>query len=284
MDYSQMSTLLSCARKYEHLYIDRVGDETGAAATNFGTLWHRIMELHSRGYEDPVTQALDDLKWTDDPTDYRTADKARLAYQRWREKYIEYPWLIHASEEPFSVMLPGIMDEPYEGRMDTIVEADAGEGMGLELWVGDYKTTSSLLSDWVSLYRISNQFKLYYVVAKMCHPHKKIAGVVVDVLHVLKGTKSGKTDPEREGIRLYRVFFRYDEAQCREALNDFDLAVKVKKFYQEQNYFPRNTKTCRDFNKACPFLDVCDTADPDLRRRILAVLPPNTFNPLDRSV
>lgn len=274
MDYSSMS-LLSCPRKYEYTVLRKKGGDPDSPALNFGTLWHKIRELHGKGEVEVVDRAAAMLNWVDPIDDWRTLDKARLAYQRYQEFY--KPWEIHMTEEGFSVNLPGI-EEPYTGRIDSIVTTDSGEGKGKEKWVVDFKTSSSLPSEWVALYRVSDQFKLYYTVARMFDPN--VVGVCVDLLHVTKGNKSGKTEGEREGVRMYRVFFRYTEEHCAEAVADFAVISQTVKFYEQLGYFPKNTKMCREFNRPCVFLDVCDQGNPDLREKILAALPENTFDPL----
>lgn len=275
MDYSGLSTL-SCPRKFEYLQVHRKCGSNGSPATKFGTLWHKIMEYELQGDPNPFNRAVADLGWEDPQLDYRTAEKARLAYTRWKNQYPPFP-KVYMTEEPFSVRLPGI-EEPYEGRLDGIVDADAQEGKGVEKWVLDFKTTSLLPSDWVALYRVSNQFKLYLTVARMFD--SSVVGVCVDLLHVTKGNKAGPSQDDKNGTRLYRVFFRYEEEHCAEAVADFAVGVQTVQFYKQLGYFPKNTKVCREFNKACEFLDVCDTADPELRERILAAMDDYTFDPL----
>lgn len=280
MDFSSMSTLLSCPREYQESQVFRKAGDNESPATKFGTLWHTIMELHANGDPDPVAAALVRTTWTDDPTDYRTFAKAELAFQRWKETYDGKVWIVQSVEEPFSLALLPSCPESYDGRRDQIVDADSEEGKGIERWVVDFKTTSMLPYDWIQTFRISNQFKLYVAAARAVDP--KIVGVCVDILHVTKGNKAGKTEGEREGVRLYRVFFRYKAEQIEEALVDFAAAVEMKEHFTRLGYWPRNTKNCRRFGHTCPFLDMCETGDRELRGRIRDALPANTFDPLRR--
>lgn len=272
MDYSSMSTLLSCPREYEEQYIHRKVGHEESAALAFGTLWHKIMELHGMGYM--FTSLVDDaaelVGWTD-TGDYRTLARAREAYEQWKERYAKEHWKPLATEQPFSVQIMESCPEPYVGRRDLLVEADSGEGRGVERWIVDYKTTSMLPRDWVTLYRISNQFKLYYAAGRALDP--TIAGICVDVVVV-----------SRKETRLYRLFFRYTGEQIEESLVDFAAAVAARDFYNELEYYPRNTKNCRRFGTVCPYLDLCDTHDPELRARLREALPDNTFDPLKTGV
>lgn len=275
MDYSSMSTLLTCPKKYYYSQVEKLAPAQEATALGFGKAWHKIMEYHNDRRPNPLT-ALDDIGWVDPYDDYRTREKLTRGYLAWAEQYRDTPWDVVVQEVPVQHNFGGF---PYEGRVDVVVNTDSHHGNGVELWLGDYKTASRLELDWIVYYRVSNQFKLYYAAMKEKYPN--LAGMFVDVYHATKGVQKGKTEEERRGNRFYREFFRYDDGQIEEAVNDFIGASEVAAVHKGSGNWPKNTNSCHHFNRPCPFLDMCDTADPKLREMLKAQYVPNMFNPLE---
>lgn len=275
MDHSAMSTLLTCARKYEYLYRYRKAEEQVSNALRGGTFWHKILEQHAdHGFCD-VDELAQKLQWQDPPDDYRTLAKYRRAYAIWRETVApQYRFL--DAEFSFTRPVDGT-DEPAEGRIDGLVEWDANQGTGVERWILDAKTTGRLESNWVQTYRLSDQFQLYIYEARQ--RGLGVAGTVVDVFHCTKGNKSGKTDGEREGIRFYQLPIRYDQRRIDEVLQTFRAADALVKGFTAAGYFPPNRSACKMYNRTCGFADLCDTSDPTLRADLLKALPDNTFSP-----
>ena len=128
----------------------------------------------------------------------------------------------------------------------------------------DLKSTGKTPFDWVTQYRISNQFKGYYI-SRSVQDDVEIAGVIVDLYVATPGNKKGKTEEDRAGDHFYRAFIRYDEGDdLTEFYKDYEEAVKLRDRYRAQGYWPKNTNACWQ----CPFTEVCDILDPDLRRRL----------------
>lgn len=278
MDNSEMAVLLSCPRKHQYLYGERITEEDKALALSFGTAWHKIMEAHNKGESDPI-QAIGD--YIDPPDDYRTYDKLRKAYASWRQQYQNVPWNVIHSEWGIRSM---IGTDPYEGLIDVVVETDSNHiGHGLEKWIVDYKTASRMELDWVTTYRVSNQFKLYLRNARKAYPD--LVGVCVDVYHATKGAvKTGKTQEDIDGNKFYRQFFRYEEFELDEAEKDFMAANLIKRTCEDAGYWPKNTGACRMYNRTCEFIDLCDASTPELREMLKENFVPNTFDPLRRDV
>ena len=270
MDYSGMTTLLLCPRLYKYQYVDKLAPAEEAPALNFGTAWHKIMEYHNKGHENPL-EALNDLGYIDPAGDYRTREKLIKAYEMWRTQYAETPWEVLLAEQ-------GVQGVDFEGRVDGVVRTRAFGEMELSLWLVDYKTTSRLETDWITTYHVSDQFKLYLRALRQQYP--ELRGVLVDVYHATKGNKSASSEGERIGNRFYRQYLLYEEVELQEANQDLRMALAVKDLYEQHGYWPKNTKACHHFNRACPFLDVCDAADPEIKARLLSGFKPNTFDPL----
>ena len=282
MDYSSLSKVLSCARQYEHSEIDRLAPSGARASAKFGDAWHQILYRFGAGgvpeelsTEEFAEHVLIGMDWADS-LDYRNAAKLKRGFRRYVEHYATQPFRYIGRETSFKRAVRGV-SEPWEGRIDAIVEWDAGQGKGKELWVVDYKTTSRLQSDWVEFYRNSNQFKGYFLSAQADWP--ELAGVVVDVYHATKGAKSGKSFEELEGNRFYRLPIRYEEFTLREAEADFVTGVTTAAMYRELGYYPKNTSNCYQYGSACPFLELCDAHSDESRARLKQTFEPNTFDP-----
>lgn len=285
MDYSEMSTLLSCARKHQLQYTVGVAEDKTSSALDFGAAWHKIMEEHGKQcitfganiYDgELVERVLHEMKWMDPTDDFRTGDKLKLGYEHWYEQ--------QGNRYQYKTVEGGFSHdvgetEPWTGRKDADILYDPNHGRGIEEFVVDYKTTSRLDADWIDQYTISTQFKGYYLHGKSVHPD--LAGVIVDVFHVTKGNKSGKTDGEKLGVRFYNLVLRFDPIDLLEARADFSAALALKARYRETGYAPKNTSACRMFNRTCGFIEVCNTSDPEVRRTLIENLPPHTFNPLE---
>lgn len=285
MDYSDLSKLLSCARMYQHSRIERLRTPGERMAHSFGKGWHAIhqewarLQLAGRTEYSPddVTEwVLSTIGWQDNPEDYRTGDKLRRAFRAYHERYALEQFQYDAAEQSFTFEYAPDL-EPIEGRIDAVVRADAGWGNGVQRWLVDYKTTSMLRGDWVEYYRVSNQFKYYYLNEKNNFPD--LAGVCVDVYHATSGNKRGKTEGERNGDRFYRMFFQYSPLQLDEAIRDFAVANTTREMYAELGYWPKNTSACHQFGVSCPFLELCEATTEELRNKLRAGYEVEDFSP-----
>ncbi|HUT86484.1 MAG TPA: PD-(D/E)XK nuclease family protein [Candidatus Heimdallarchaeota archaeon] len=275
MDYSTMSTGLGCWRKDFHRHEEKLAPAGDAIALRFGTAWHKIMEWHNLGKPNPIV-VLDEMGWIDPPNDWRTREKLVRGYHKWCEVYRNTPWNVRLAEVPLQTTFDGW---PYEGKSDILVETDAGEGTGIELWSGDAKTSSRLTTSWVTFYRVSNQFKLYFAAMREREP--TLAGLFVDLYHCTKGVAKSKDEDEHYGNRFHRQFFRFDERSIEEAIKDFAAASRLRSFVKESGYWPKNTDHCNHYNTPCEFLDLCEEPDPEVQQILKAQYVPYTFNPLE---
>lgn len=283
MDYSTLSTVLSCAREHYHSDIEKLAPLSERQAVSFGHAWHAIMYYHAKlstigqvMVEEDIDKVLSTLKWTDEPGDYRTAAKLKKGYKSYLERYKNTPFQYDKAESSFKFAVKGIK-EPWEGRRDLIAKWDAGEGRGEELWVVDYKTTSRMVSNWVEVYRNSNQFKGYFLSAQK--EGLTPAGVIVDVYHATKGVQKGKTDEDKEGNHFYRMVIRYEDFQLAEAEADFAVGATQAAMYKELGYYPKNTSACQRFGSTCAFLELCDAKSEESREKLKKGYGVNTFDP-----
>lgn len=270
MDYSSMSDLLTCARKYQLSKLEglKAPSDGGPPALNYGSLWHMIQETAFRNPgstpQEIVQIAAGNIRWQDPVKDYRTLEKAQRGYELWLQRYAGVPWTVTEVELKYNVLLVPDL-EPHSGRPDGIVLADALDDGNLERWIVDYKTTGKVSMNWETQYRISNQFKMYYASRALTDP-EPIAGVCVDIYCATSGNKQKKDIYELEGHRFFRFFIRMDgeSGDLDEMYQDYASAVTLKNVYQQAGYFPKNTSACWN----CPFTDICETRDPELREAL----------------
>lgn len=281
MDYSGQSDLLTCPRKYEHHWLDRLTDPSPSIALQFGGAWHKILETYGLikmgemsddgvfQPDDLVNGVLKSEGW-EDPTDYRTAEKLRQGFRGWVEHWMDQPLQYVVTEQSYRAELIPDM-EPQTGIIDAIAWVMVDPSRGKELFVVDYKTTSRLESDWVTLYRNSNQFKYYYLAMKARYP--ELAGVLVDVYHATKGVQRTK-DP---GNKFYRIVIRYEGDTLQEAVWDYGHTVEQRNGLAagEHPFFPKNTSACHAYNHTCAFIDLCDAKSEDERNRLKSGFAPN---------
>lgn len=264
---SGMDTLLSCGRKYQHTYIDKLtGEQPDDTALNFGSAWHKIRANRVLGA--PIEEVLD--TYPDMPEkEYRTKDRLRVAdrlyTERWPVPYRVRDWQGKPAVEVEYRIHIGPDDQT--GIIDLWADADTNEGEGWLPWVIDYKSTSYLTGSWVEYYRTSNQFRAYFTAAGVMK--MEAVGVLVDVFHVTPGVKKGKDEAERNGCHFYRLPIKYTQLAVEEWYKNFLTSITLAEMYAETGYYPqRAPAACNEYNRPCAFLDICNTFDEETRRKL----------------
>lgn len=268
---SILELVQECPRKYSYLEKDRITTEGEAVSTRFGTAWHEIKRLRSLGAT--IDEALAQVTLEVGPDEYRNKEKLMKAELHYLKRYGGpiVPLSPKHLELETLQWIEGV-PVPLLSHMDCVAMLDVNEGTGVEKWVVDYKTTSRLESDWVSSYRVSNQFKAYYAAAKIEHPD--IAGVICDLLHVTKGLttergQKGKSQEQIDGVHLYRLPIRYSDYVIDEWRQTMKSGWEAIQKYEADNFYPLHAPiACKAYGSTCPFLDICDTQDPARRELI----------------
>ena len=277
---SGLSMLLSCPRKYFHTYEQGLQPEKKSWSLTFGSLVHTVFELW-RGGQSPDEAFFSGTKDMPAPPkkDMRTKAKLRLLFDNYRDFYKNDGLVLvadpdtgkPATEWKFNVMIPEL-EESVPGIIDYTAQWDANEKKGKELWLFDYKTTTRLELDWVKQYRVSNQFKAYAWIGMGKYP--EIAGIVCDLMRITAGNKKGKTKYERDGTMFYRLPIRYTSDALNEWRANMASGQALKKIYKSSGYWPQNAPdACKAYGSSCPFLDICDTQDEEIREVIIQGFP-----------
>lgn len=271
---SSLDLIQECPRKLQLSKLEGLSTEGESISTKFGTAWHAIKRLRSlgKGIEEAVAEATKDYI-VSDSYEYRTAEKLLKAEQHYTKLYggALVPLTPEDVELETLLWVEGI-PIPIKTITDCIAMLDVNEGTGVEKWVVDYKTTSRLERDWVSHYRVSNQFKAYFAGAKLEHPD--LAGVLVDIFNVSKGVstdrgKAGKSAAEADGCHFYRLPIRYTDFAIEEWKQNMLAGYETLLFHEKRGFYPMHAPTaCKAFGTTCPFIDICDTQDPERRELI----------------
>lgn len=270
---STLDLIFECPRKFQLSKLEGLTTEGESISTKFGTAWHLMKRLRSTGssLEEAYTEVVKDYV-VSNSDEYRTAERLHTAEYHYSTRYGGpiIPLTPQDVELETLLWVEGI-PIPIKTISDCIAMVDVNEGMGVEKWVVDYKTTSRLEKDWVAQYRVSNQFKAYYAGALLEHPD--LAGVLVDLFNVTKGVttdrgRAGKSAAEADGCHFYRLPIRYTDFAINEWKQNMSIGYKLTKFYEEQGY-PMNAPTaCKAYGGTCQFIDICDTQDPERREMV----------------
>ncbi len=193
IDNTALSAYMACPREFSYSMLQHRRPAGKSAPLVYGSAWHTAMEYHykSGGNVDLVNLAVRKT-WEghDSPDDHRTLERCLLDYAGYIKKYgadplnedaqtVGYP---DAPLVELSVNAKGDnLLHPYAGKIDRIIELN-----GL-LYVEDHKTTSRLDKYYFSQYENSNQMMGYVYLANLLVPGRKVVGVRINVLHVLKG-------------------------------------------------------------------------------------------------
>lgn len=199
IDNTALSVYMTCPREYKFSMVMHRRSDGRSPALVYGTAWHKALETHykTRGDRDAVIYETT-MQWEghNSPDDYRTLDRVLLDYDRYVAKYgmpdgpldegktIGVPDLVEISTE---VLVPGLL-HPWTVKLDRFIED------GSMVWIEDHKTTSRLDKHYFKQFWLSNQMKGYTTVAKQLLPGRIIAGVRINLAHVL----TNKTEFHRQ--------------------------------------------------------------------------------------
>lgn len=283
IDNSAMTVYKTCPREYNFSMIQHRRKEGNSAALAFGSAWHKALEIHYKtgGNRDAVIMGVTE-SWEghDSPDDYRTLGRIFLDYDKYVQKYgmpggpqdegklVGGPEMVEISTE---VLVPGLL-HPWTVKLDLFRDIN-----GL-VYVEDHKTTSRLDKHYFKQFWLSNQMKGYATVAKNILPGRIIAGVRINLSHVL----TNKTE-------FHRQLFPFNPEILKEWISNENIWLKrLAQDYEllaagDPDAFPGKygDNGCSRKFGMCGYYEVCN-ASPRVRQTLLeqnyAVLP---WNPLE---
>ena len=301
IDNTAMSAYMACPREYAlGMILHRRKAEGGSAALTFGKAWHKALELHYKIGSSTTVEARRNavqlgvqMHWGDgheSVDDYRTLQRVFLDYEayikEWGEPSLESGKTVGWPTAPLIEMATNAQGEgllhPWAGKIDRVIELN-----GL-LYIEDHKTTSRLDKNYFKQFELSNQMKGYTYLGRQLLPGRKIAGVRINLSHVL----TNKT-------AFHRELFTYTDADIAEWVGQMNLWFKrlgkdVELYLEllEQGWdsvsaimaiFPAHfgDNGCSRKFGMCQYHEVCSVS-PALRGRMLeANFEERPWNPLE---
>lgn len=269
VSYSSLNLADTCLRKFEFnkLYPRRARD-TDAFAADVGTALHH-------GYQNYLeTQNRDQATWAlmrdypymgefNQKTEDRSLESCMSTLDEMMDEAKMNEWELMTIKKPDGVIVPAI-EVPFALRLKGITLPD---GRGVEftgfmdaalrhLGTGsvrtmDIKTHRRHLEDATPKYRFDSQQVPYGI----CLEH--IQGFAVDEFEVLY--LDCFVDLVAPRVHLYP--FLKDRVDLQEWLINTVMRVQRIQRAMEMDYFPRTDGGCLSWNRACYFLEVCQTRD-----------------------
>ena len=196
IDNTALQAYMTCPREFLFsMVMHRRLGESNKASLGFGTLWHAILAMHYRsgGIRELVhAAAYKTGQGHDSPDDYRTLDRALLDYDKYTKSrppddcqdtigFPEAPLVEIATNAKGDGLI-----HPWAGKLDRI------RRYGGLIYVEDHKTTSRFDKNFWDQWELSNQMKGYTYLARQLFPDEKIAGVRVNLSHVLTANSEFK--------------------------------------------------------------------------------------------
>ncbi len=195
IDNTALSSYMACPTEFLFAMImhrRRIKGAPESAPLSFGSLWHRILELHYKSGGD-IAQVMTSIEsWQGNiPGDYRTYQRALESYQNkylktWdAEKDIQetvgYP--NNPMIEVRAEIEDELLDHPYAGKIDRFFKDETDVG-----FIEDHKTTSRLDKHYFKQFENSNQMMGYTFIGQRLAPSLGIVGVRINLGHFLKNS------------------------------------------------------------------------------------------------
>jgi hypothetical protein len=193
-------------------------------------------------------------------TPMNALDKLEFYYDK-RHRYIREAEIIEV-ERPFAVPLdPGNDRLFYIGRIDKILAVGSKRVRGIE-----HKTTTSMrlnskkehkiAPNYLESYSPNSQVDGYEYALHLLYPEHR-NDVWVDATLVHKTGEDVQFIPVDRTMPMLDLFL-FNTHRWIEIIREETLAVQdVSPGDSHMAAFPQNTNSCFDFNRACPYLDIC---------------------------
>ena len=258
LDYTMMSTFLTCRRKYWLRIVNGLVGHKPPTAAEFGRCIHLALDHWYNTKDDTKSIEMFCSAFKEDPDDNkRTHAVGRKVLQIYFDRYRDLDMKVLATEVEFCVPIPET-DHKLIGRIDKIVNWDGAT------YVMDHKTTSRLGYAFFNKIKPNMQFTGYIWAARQTG-HPNCDGIILDAVLVAKGlcvpSQASRLTPVARDIST-RV---YDE--IREYLTGVKGIIRDMRACYNSGEWYMNTDSCCDFVE-CPYRKVC-SQEPNIREQIM---------------
>lgn len=284
-DNTKVSTHRECPRKYFYAHVLHISPEKTSSDLVFGISWHAAMDVVWDGLQKGEDHKLlirrglaaflavwtehgfpGLAEWTEDHWDEfapRTPHTALGMLTNYLDKmssFIQHKCEVLAVEQPFAVPLfVGDTKTWYCGRQDKVVRYEG------KVWVVDHKTTTQYKKDgyfkgsFIDGFAPNHQMEGYAYGATVQH-RGDFGGILIDAALVHKTVFDGFRMLPIIGSEESLDQWLWETQYEVKRIEEFEEATAAAKSRTDLSYlpaFPRNTRSCFNFGKACPYLDLC---------------------------
>lgn len=246
----------NCKRKFHYRYIRGLEPVYQSPAILLGTCGHAGMEewylQHQQGSQTSkkikfaTDRAITEIESRRDQ--YYDPAKMEVHKRQLRDIFQQYG--LHYSTEPFRVLdiesslsAPLTYGDMLTGRLDLTVLRNDGQ-----LMIYDHKFTGWSLDNFKRASRASDQTTAYMFLWNHNNPKRRCAGVVYNIIRDYQGKIEFAQVPVYRSQEDIDLFVREVSENMR------DLSQRV---IDAEATWPKNTDHCYSYNRACPYLELC---------------------------
>jgi len=276
IDYSQLQTFITCPRKYQLRYIDKLKkikyDERDLHQ-DFGHCIHKALEIY---YKDNSIEKAKDwftLNFNGlDTEKAKTPANGLLLLDRYYN-YYQTP-TNELSDTHLKTLEVEITDTynigniEYTVKIDRIVESNAG------IFVLDHKTTSSIPYNYFYQFDPNMQVSGYCLYAQQ--RYGQCSGMIIDAICLGHRERAYKGEPAGFWCNFVRDIVNRNKQQLQDfEQNVIDWSSRLQTSI-DMNKFPKNENACHQF-KGCGFRELCvNCNDEQIKEQLY-----QNYNPLE---
>ncbi len=251
-----MQAYRNCQKKFYYQYIVGLEDLKPSPAIIFGINMHMAMATWYQAYKDglPLHERV-----------IKAKEIFKVEHEKCRDSYIEpglfesdlydgsnmieeyglrycdEVWTVRAIEEPVEYTFKSGMR--VTGRIDLVATSKEARN-----YIIDHKTTRWAIASLIRELNKSDQASCYIHLWNSVHPELLVCGVVFNIL------RRGKTTSD---FRQHLVLKSNDDVKNFVDSAEETLTEITNKVMRSGAIWTTNTDRCFDYNKACPFMDIC---------------------------
>lgn len=200
--YSSLSKFIVCRERFRIRYVEGLSPDTNKAAMEFGTIFHKALELHAKGMtttkiisalrRTASTKKKGTKKPTFDPLLTRIASSMIPYYQDyWKEVLGKLDYFEGEQEFEFMYQCATGKVVPIRGKRDEGFRKDG------KIWLQENKTKGQIPEDQI-IQTLSHMLQpmMYLLSFKHDHPTEELGGILYNVIRkpqLKKGAKESET-------------------------------------------------------------------------------------------
>lgn len=265
VDFSMLSTFLTCPRKFLYRHIEYLQKDTVAPPLVFGGALHEGLDVFYRALSKGNCPKVKDmqvkfLEYAGDQLPILTTDREFRTLERGCDILKDYHTVyssvdrrdmrVKYVEIPFYFLLDDKIG--FVGRIDCVVE------MFGQTYIMDHKTTTSLNARYFDMYRPHHQ------VAAYLHVYQSITGVKPAgfVINAIASKQFKTKNMSDHFMRSTTTRSKYELEEFEEQIiwlaNEISWRKSLMDTVNPEIAFYQNTAACHNYGSACGFIDLCE--------------------------